>query len=299
MIEDYGLYLAMKKKIRAYIELMRLNRPVGSLLLLWPTMGALWISNNGTPSLSLIAIFLTGTFLLRSAGCVVNDYADRDLDKLVARTKSRPLADGRISPKEALILFCLLSALGASLLIFLNFLAQCIAILGLLLTIMYPYMKRYTYLPQLILGLAFSWGILVGTAASVGHITVSIWVYFFASFVWVVAYDTIYALIDRDDDVVAGIKSTAILFGSWDRPIIGVLQAISVGLLLWLGHMEDYSWYYHLSIAITTGLFVKQHLLIRHYDRLLALKAFSNNTWVGFVIFIGIAIEISAGRVNG
>jgi len=289
----------MKKKIRAYVELTRLDRPVGSLLLLWPTLGALWISSNDIPSLCLIAIFLAGTFILRSAGCVVNDYADRELDKLVERTKSRPLADGRISSKEALVLFFLLSLLGGLLLIFLNSLAQYIAALGLLITVIYPYMKRYTYLPQLILGLAFSWGILVGSAASVGHITASIWVYFFATFTWIVAYDTIYALIDRDDDVLAGIKSTAILFGTWDKPIIGFLQIIFVALLLWVGHLEGYSWYYHLAIAIAIGLFVKQHFLIRNYDRLLALKAFSNNTWVGFVIFIGIVIEITAGRAHG
>ena len=288
----------MNKKFRAYIELMRLERPVGTLLLLWPTMGSLWISTNGAPSLSLIVVFTVGTFIMRSAGCVINDYADRGLDGLVKRTKSRPLVDGRISPRGALIVFSILSAMGGSLLLFLNSFTKWIAILGLLLTLMYPYMKRYTHLPQLILGLAFSWGILMAAAASVEHISISIWIYFLASFVWIVSYDTIYAIVDRDDDLVAGIKSTAILFGRWDRHMIGILQGASVGLLLWLGYLENFQHAYYVSIGVVISLFIKQHFLIRNYDRLESFKAFSNNAWVGFVILVGIITEISLVGVS-
>ena len=277
---------------------MRLERPVGTLLLLWPTMGSLWISTNGAPRLSLIVVFTVGTFIMRSAGCVINDYADRGLDGLVKRTKSRPLVDGRISPRGALIVFSILSAMGGSLLLFLNSFTKWIAILGLLLTLMYPYMKRYTHLPQLILGLAFSWGILMAAAASVEHISISIWIYFLASFVWIVSYDTIYAIVDRDDDLVAGIKSTAILFGRWDRYIIGILQGASVGLLLWLGYLENFQHAYYVSIGVVISLFIKQHFLIRNYDRLESFKAFSNNAWVGFVILVGIITEISLVGVS-
>jgi len=272
---------------------MRLDRPVGSLLLLWPTLAALWIASNGLPDPWLIVIFTLGTFLMRSAGCVINDYADRKVDQAVARTKDRPLATGELSALQAMQLFASLIVASAVLLIFLNQYTQRLAVGGLLVAMLYPFLKRWTYLPQVALGAAFSWGILMAWSATGEGLTSQGILMFLASLLWVVAYDTLYAMVDREDDIKAGIKSTAILFGTLDRLMIGVLHVASLWAFLLLGLQLEYTNFYYVGLLATAGLFIHQHWIIRDRDRDACFKAFLNNTWVGLALFLGTLAEIS------
>jgi 4-hydroxybenzoate polyprenyltransferase len=272
---------------------MRLDRPVGSLLLLWPTLAALWMASNGLPDPWLIVIFTLGTFLMRSAGCVINDYADRKIDQAVARTKDRPLATGELSALQAMQLFASLIVASAVLLIFLNQYTQRLAVGGLLVAMLYPFLKRWTYLPQVALGAAFSWGILMAWSATSEGLTSQGILMFLASLLWVVAYDTLYAMVDREDDIKAGIKSTAILFGTLDRLMIGVLHVASLWAFLLLGLQLEYANFYYVGLLATAGLFIHQHWIIRDRDRDACFKAFLNNTWVGLALFLGTLAEIS------
>ena len=272
---------------------MRLDRPVGSLLLLWPTLAALWIASNGLPDPWLIVIFTLGTFLMRSAGCVINDYADRKVDQAVARTKDRPLATGELSALQAMQLFASLIVASAVLLIFLNQYTQRLAVGGLLVAMLYPFLKRWTYLPQVALGAAFSWGILMAWSATGEGLTSQGILMFLASLLWVVAYDTLYAMVDREDDIKAGIKSTAILFGTLDRLMIGVLHVASLWAFLLLGLQLEYANFYYVGLLATAGLFIHQHWIIRDRDRDACFKAFLNNAWVGLALFLGTLAEIS------
>jgi 4-hydroxybenzoate polyprenyltransferase len=272
---------------------MRLDRPVGSLLLLWPTLAALWIASNGLPDPWLIVIFTLGTFLMRSAGCVINDYADRKVDQAVARTKDRPLATGELSALQAMQLFASLIVASAVLLIFLNQYTQRLAVGGLLVAMLYPFLKRWTYLPQVALGAAFSWGILMAWSATGEGLTSQGILMFLASLLWVVAYDTLYAMVDREDDIKAGIKSTAILFGTLDRLMIGVLHVASLWAFLLLGLQLEYTNFYYVGLLATAGLFIHQHWIIRDRDRDACFKAFLNNAWVGLALFLGTLAEIS------
>ena len=275
-----------------YAQLMRFDRPVGTLLLLWPTLAALWLAANGTPSISLIVIFTIGTVVMRAAGCVINDYADRNIDLHVERTRDRPLTAHRVSETEALLLCAVLLAIAALLIVFLNPLTRWLALGGVVVAALYPLMKRLTYLPQVVLGVAFSWGILLAFAATEGRLPEQAWLLFIASLVWIVAYDTLYAMVDREDDLKIGVKSTAILFGSADRLMVGVLQLATLVVLILLGLNLGYGVPFYLAVLVTAALFGYQQRLIRDRDRAGCFKAFRNNVWVGFAWFIGILVEL-------
>ena len=276
-----------------YLRLMRLDRPVGTLLLLWPTLAALWLAAGGVPPAVLLAVFVIGAFLMRSAGCVINDIADRKVDPQVARTRNRPLAAGEVSLGQAVWLFAVLCVATASLLIFLNDAARLLAVGGLGVAVLYPFLKRWTNLPQLALGVAFSWGILMAFAAVTERIPAAGWVLFAASAAWIVAYDTLYAMTDRDDDVNIGVKSTAILLGRYDRLAVGVLQAGALAGFATLGLHYSFGWWYLAGIAAMLGLFSYQQLLIRAREPAACFKAFLNNTWVGFSLFAAVVLELS------
>ncbi|HEY5679437.1 MAG TPA: 4-hydroxybenzoate octaprenyltransferase [Pseudomonadales bacterium] len=275
----------------AYARLMRLDRPVGTLLLLWPTLAALWVAAEGLPPVDLIVVFAVGTFLMRAAGCVVNDYADRNLDPGVARTANRPLATGAVSTNAALGAFFVLAFLALTLLLFLNTLTRWFAVAGLAIAVAYPFMKRWTYLPQVVLGAAFSWGIVMAFTAVRHVVPEPGWLLFLASVLWIVAYDTMYAMVDREDDLRVGIKSTAILFGEADRLMIGLLQTGTILTLVLVGQRLGYHSAYFWGIAVAAGLFCYQQYLIRDRSREGCFRAFANNVWVGFSLFVGVAWE--------
>jgi 4-hydroxybenzoate polyprenyltransferase len=274
-----------------YLRLMRLDRPVGTLLLLWPTLAALWLAADGMPPWHLVLIFTLGTFLMRSAGCVVNDYADREWDRHVKRTAARPLTSGQLSVREALVAFAALSAAALTLLIFLNPLTRWLALGGFGIAVLYPFMKRWTYLPQVVLGAAFSWGLLMAYTAVLENLPREAWLLFLASLFWIVAYDTEYAMVDRDDDLRVGIKSTAILFGSADRLMIALLQGCALASLALFGALREFGTPYHLALCGMLSLFGWQHVLIRHRERDACFRAFLNNTWVGLTFFVGVLFE--------
>jgi 4-hydroxybenzoate polyprenyltransferase len=277
--------------LQPYVQLMRLDRPVGTLLLLWPTLAALWLAADGLPPWHLVLIFALGTFLMRSAGCVINDFADRDWDRHVERTAARPLTSGRLSERQAMLLFAGLSLAAALLLLFLNPLARWLALGGFAIAVLYPFLKRWTYLPQVGLGAAFSWGLIMAYASVQGRVPSEAWLLFLASLLWIVAYDTLYAMVDREDDLQVGIKSTAILFGSADRLIVGVLQLSATITLLLLGQRLGLGGFYYLGILSCLVLFAYQQYLIRQRKPDACFKAFLNNVWVGFSLFAGVVLD--------
>ena len=281
-------------KIHALARLMRVDRPVGTLLLLWPTLAALWIAAEGLPPIGILAAFVAGTFLARSAGCVINDIADRRVDGHVERTRDRPLPAGEVSLIEALVLLVVLAALCLAVVLTLNAAARWLALAGAGIATAYPFLKRWTHWPQAALGLAFSWGIPMAFAAVNGTINVIAWLLFGASLLWIVAYDTLYAMVDRDDDLIVGIKSTAILFGNADRAVIGVLQLATVGALMGLGVIAGFADGWYFGVAAALGLFVFQQRLIKNRHRDACFKAFRNNVWVGFALFAGAVTEFGA-----
>ena len=286
-------------KIHALARLMRVDRPVGTLLLLWPTLAALWIAAGGLPPLGILAAFIAGTFLARSAGCVINDIADRQVDGHVERTRGRPLPKGEVSLGEALVLLAMLAALCLAVVLTLNVATRWFALAGAGIAATYPFLKRWTHWPQAALGVAFSWGIPMAFAAVNGTTGVVAWLLFAASLLWIVAYDTIYAMVDRGDDLVIGIKSTAILFGKADRAVIGVLQLATVGALVGLGAIAGLADGWYLGVAGALGLFVFQQRLIRNRDREACFKAFGNNVWVGFALFAGAVAEFGTAGIGG
>ncbi len=279
------------QKLKALIELMRLDRPVGTLLLLWPTLTALWLAAEAAPTLWILCTFIAGTFVMRAAGCVANDIVDRHVDPFVERTKSRPLADGRLRLFEAIILFAALSSLALALMLMLNAMTRWMAVAGFCIAIVYPFMKRITFFPQVVLGIAFSWGIPMASTAVREGLSIPICVFFLMSVIWIIAYDTEYAMVDRKDDRTIGVKSTALLLGNWDRLAIGLMQFVSLLLLFLLGKICGFQIPYSLALIIVTGLFIYQQILIRTRDETCCFKAFGNNTWVGFTIFIGVVTE--------
>ena len=276
-----------------YIRLMRLDRPVGTLLLLWPTGAALWLAAGGFPPALLLAVFIIGTFLMRSAGCVINDIADRKVDPYVQRTRNRPLATGEVSLGRAIGLFLALCLAAASLLIFLNNAARLLAVAGAGVAVLYPFLKRWTQLPQLGLSVAFSWGILMAFAATAGEIPPAGWVLFAAGAAWIVAYDTLYAMTDRADDLEVGVKSTAILFGRFDRLMVGLLQAGALAGFAALGFFFPFGWWYIACLTAILALFAYQQVLIREREPAACFKAFLSNTWVGFSLFAAVVLELS------
>lgn len=280
--------------MKDYIELMRLNKPIGIFLLLWPSLWALCLASQGFPSLSILAIFVVGTILMRSAGCIINDYADRHIDKLVRRTRFRPLTSGKIGVRHALILFVLLCVSAFVLVCFLNVYAIALSVVGLVLAVFYPFLKRYTHLPQVGLGFAFSWGVPMAFAAVQNAIPWQAWVLYAIAVLWPVIYDTLYAMADREDDLKIGVKSTAILFGKSDKKIIGVLQAIFVLSLGGLGLLFHLNYRYDLSLVLVALLFSYQQVCIRDRDPQACFNAFLNNNWVGLCVTVGIFFGLSA-----
>jgi len=283
----------MNSTLEPYLKLARFDRPVGTLLLLWPTLAALWIASDGIPAPGLLVVFIIGTVLMRAAGCVINDIADRRLDGHVSRTLERPLAAGSVSTRSAVGFFLVLAASAGLLLVFLNPLTRWLAVAGLSIAVVYPFMKRWTYLPQVILGAAFSWGLVMAFSAVQGRLPPEAWLLFVASLMWIVAYDTMYAMVDREDDLKIGIKSTAILFGSADRLMIGILQLSVLASLALLGDQLGYRAFYFLGLLGAAGLFIYQQYLIRHRDRQRCFGAFANNVWVGFAFFAGVVLELT------
>lgn len=283
--------LSLRERLAIYVELTRFNRPIGSYLLLWPTFWALWIAADGIPDWQLLVIFTLGVFLTRSAGCVINDFADRDFDGHVKRTAQRPLATGRISSKEALILFAALMLVAFALVLLTNPLTIMMSFGGLFLAALYPFMKRHTHLPQVVLGAAFGWSIPMAFTAVQNDIPTVAWLIYLAKLMWTIAYDTMYAMVDRDDDLNIGVKSTAILFGDLDKAIIGALQVFTLVILVLVGLQLSLSPVYYLGLAVATGLFIYQQYLIRNRERDPCFKAFLNNHYAGLVIFIGIFLH--------
>lgn len=272
-------------------RLMRLHRPIGSLLLLWPALWSLWLAAKGVPDLGVLAAILLGTLLMRSAGCVINDYADRNFDGHVARTRERPLATGEVSPRQALALFAVLVLLAGALVLTLNRLTIYLSFAGLALAAIYPFMKRHTYLPQVWLGAAFGWAVPMSFAAQIGAVPPLAWLVLSAVVLWVLVYDTQYAMVDREDDLKVGIRSTAILFGDLDRQIIGALQVLLLIDLWLIGGKAQLGLAFDLSLLVVAGLFVHQQRLIRRREPANCFKAFLNNNWVGAAVFAGVAVS--------
>lgn len=275
-----------------FLRLTRLDRPIGTWLLMWPTLWALWIAAEGLPSRRLLLIFIAGVYLMRAAGCVINDYADRHVDGYVKRTLHRPLATGRIGEGEAQALFLMLVAGAFVLVLFTNLFTILLSIGGVILAFIYPFMKRYTHLPQLFLGAAFSWAIPMAYGAVLGQVPFEAWLLFTANVMWTIAYDTQYAMVDRDDDLKVGIKSTAVLFGSADRFMIGLLQIVTLLLLSWVGARLALGGFFWLGLAAMAATFVWQHWLIRQRKREPCFQAFLNNYWSGLLVFAGLALSL-------
>jgi 4-hydroxybenzoate polyprenyltransferase len=275
----------------AFVLLTRLDKPIGTYLLLWPTLGALWLAAEGSPYWHLVVVFALGTLLMRSAGCCINDFADAHIDGDVSRTQTRAIVTGQVSRKEAFICFVILCLAGFVLLLFTNTLTILMSIGAVLLTSVYPFMKRYTHLPQLVLGLAFSWGILMAFTAQTGQLPpATAWLLYVANCLWTVAYDTQYAMVDREDDLKIGVKSTAILFGDADRVMIGMLQGMFILALLLAGREFMLSSGYFLGIAVAAGLLIYQQWLIRDRAPAACFAAFRNNHWVGLAVFVGVVL---------
>lgn len=277
-------------KAHAYWQLMRMDKPIGTLLLLWPTFWALILAAEGVPDLKVLIVFILGVIFMRAAGCVINDFADRKVDGHVKRTAQRPLPSGRVTSKEAIGLFLALGIASFLLVLTMNTLTIQLSFAGIVLAFIYPFMKRFTHLPQLFLGLAFSWAIPMAWAAQSNELPMMVWFVFVVNALWTIAYDTQYAMVDRDDDLKIGIKSTAILFGRFDKMIIGALQLITLAMLIYLGMWYELGPSYYWSLLIAGALFVFQQHLIRHRERELCFRAFLNNNYVGMVIAIGLLI---------
>ncbi|HEV2110878.1 MAG TPA: 4-hydroxybenzoate octaprenyltransferase [Gammaproteobacteria bacterium] len=280
-----------RRRAGAYARLMRLHRPIGSFLLLWPTLWALWLATAGHPTPKLFMVFVAGVFVMRAAGCVANDFADRDFDPHVMRTRDRPLATGEVSVKEAVALFLVLGLLAFALVLTLNTLSIQLAVVGLVLAVSYPFMKRYTYLPQPYLGLAFGWGIPMAYAAARGSVPPEGWLIFIANIIWATVYDTLYAMVDRRDDIKIGVKSTAILFGTMDKTIIGVLQGLLLLNLVLVGTRLELGGAYYVGLAAAACFALYEQYLIRKRDPEKCFQAFLNNNWFGAAVFAGILLQ--------
>ncbi len=280
-----------RERLHQYWLLVRADRPIGIFLLLWPALWALWLAGEGHPDPWVVLIFVLGTALMRSAGCAVNDYADRDFDGQVARTCQRPLATGAVSPREAIAVFVVLSLAAFGLVLFLNTLTILNSLVALFLAALYPFMKRHTHMPQLFLGMAFGWAVPMAFTALQGQIPPLAWPLFAATVIWALIYDTMYAMVDREDDLKVGIKSTAILFGRYDRLVIGLLQLLMLALLAWVGWQAGRGVIYAVGLLIGAGLFVYQQWLIRDRVPAKCFQAFLNNHYFGMVVFFALALD--------
>jgi 4-hydroxybenzoate polyprenyltransferase len=279
-------------KLQQYALLMRLNRPIGVFLLLWPMLWALWIASDGQPDTRVLWIFVAGVILMRSAGCAINDFADRDIDPKVERTRNRPLARGAISPQEALALAAVLSIIAFGLVCLTNTLTVSMSMVGAVLAASYPFMKRIHYLPQVHLGAAFGWAVPMAFAAQTDMLPSSVgWLIFIAAVLWATVYDTQYAMADREDDLKVGVKSTAILFGELDRAIIGLIQIMLMLDLILIGWQADLGIYFYLGLCIAASLAAYQQVLIIGRKSQQCFRAFLNNNYFGLVVFIGIVLN--------
>ena len=281
----------LKDRLCRYIILARIDKPIGIFLLLWPTLWALWIAAQGYPDLHILLIFIFGVILMRSAGCVINDLADRNIDRHIKRTRNRAIASGQVQPSEALSLAVAMFCYAFILALFLNKITFILSFVAIILAIIYPFMKRYTYLPQFFLGLAFSWSIPMAFAAQTQHIPHIAWLLFITAVLWTVVYDTMYAMADRQDDLRAGVKSTAILFDESDLFIIAFIQIMVLSGLLLIGNKIGLGNIYRTSVAVAALFFIYQQYLIRNRDSESCLKGFFNNNWFGATIFIGIYLD--------
>lgn len=275
-------------KLSLYAQLIRFDKPIGTYLLLWPTLWALTIAARGAPDGWLLFVFVCGVFLMRSAGCAINDYADRDLDLNVARTRERPLTSGKITTSEALVVFAVLALLAFLLVLSLNRFTILLSFAGILLAASYPYMKRFHYLPQVHLGLAFGWAVPMAFAAQTEALPKQAWLLYVATILWAVAYDTMYSMVDRDDDLKLGVKSTAILFGDYDRLMVGLFQLMFVIALVLIGLDLGFSAFYYLGLSAAALLLIYQQFLMADRVPAHCFLAFLNNHWVGAAVFLGI-----------
>ncbi len=278
----------VRQRAYQYAVLARLNKPIGIFLLLWPTLWALWIAAEGVPHLGVLTVFVLGVILMRSAGCVINDYADREIDPRVNRTKDRPIAAGRVSADEAMLLFMALCFSAFLLVLTMNTFTILLSLGGVVLAGIYPFMKRYTHMPQIVLGMAFGWAVPMAFAAQTNSVPKIAWLIYVVTVLWAVIYDTMYAMADRMDDLKIGVKSTAILFGDADRVIIGILQVMMLFALYLIGEQAQLGETYMVAIAIAAGLMVYHQYLIRYRQPALCISAFLNNNWLGAAVFIGI-----------
>jgi 4-hydroxybenzoate polyprenyltransferase len=279
------------KQFQNYVQLMRLDKPIGIWLLLWPTLWALWLAGEGDPDPGVFAVFMFGVVIMRSAGCVLNDFADRNIDPYVERTRTRPIASGAVAPMEALTLFVALALIAVGLATMLNRPAQLLAGVGAGLTIAYPFIKRFVSIPQFVLGAAFGWAVPMAFAAQTGETAQLAWLVFATAVIWAVIYDTFYAMVDRDDDLKIGVKSTAILFGDADLFVIGALQALMLIALIFIGNMAELGFWYYSSVVVAASLMAWHQWLARDRQPAACFKAFRHNHYIGMIVFIGIVLH--------
>ncbi|NBC49171.1 MAG: 4-hydroxybenzoate octaprenyltransferase [Gammaproteobacteria bacterium] len=294
--EDLGVAVtarpaSWRERLDAYYRLVRLNRPIGIFLLMWPALWALWLAGDGHPPWQIALIFVSGVVLMRSAGCAINDFADRKLDGHVARTNTRPLAQGVIAPIEAVAVFLILSLVSFGLVLLLNWQTVAMSVVAVTLAMIYPFMKRFTHVPQMFLGMAFGWAVPMAFMAIQESIPFYAWVLFLSAVVWALIYDTEYAMVDREDDLKIGIKSTAILFGRYDRLIVALLQLLMLALLVWVGLAAGRGLPYFVGLAVAAGLSGYQQWLIRDREPARCFIAFLNNNYFGMAVFIGLIID--------
>lgn len=278
-------------RLDAYYRLIRLHKPIGIFLLMWPALWALWLAGGGHPPWQVAVIFVLGVVLMRSAGCAINDFADRDLDGHVARTNTRPLAQGLISPAEAVAVFLLLSLASFGLVLFLNWQTIAMSVVAVTLAMIYPFMKRFTHVPQLFLGAAFGWAVPMAFTAIQETVPLYAWVLFLATVIWALIYDTEYAMVDREDDLKIGIKSSAILFGRWDRLIVGLLQLLMLLMLVWVGLQAGRGAAFFTGLVVAGGLSIYQQWLIRAREPGPCFEAFLNNNYFGMAVFVGLVVD--------
>jgi len=281
----------IEDRVKQYWVLSRFDKPIGILILLWPALWALWVASSGKPDYYVLLVICLGVVLMRAAGCVINDYADREFDPHVERTKQRPIAAGKVTPKEALWLFVVLCLIAFGLVLTLNIYTIALSFVAAFLAGSYPFMKRYTHLPQAYLGIAFGWAVPMSFSAQVNQIPTVAWIMYLAVVLWALVYDTMYAMVDKDDDLKIGVKSTAILFGAYDRQIMAVLQVIIIGLLVVVGLMQALTWPYYAGVIVATGLCIYQQKLIFHREKALCFKAFLNSNYFGMAVFIGLSLS--------
>ncbi len=284
--------MTLKQRLDAYERLMRLDQPIGALLLLWPALWGLWLSGRSVPEFDVLAIFLLGVVVMRSAGCVINDYADRNFDPHVERTRNRPLAGGALHPAEALALAGVLLLAAFFLVLQLNWLAVSLSFIALGLTVIYPFLKRFFPFPQAWLGVTFGFSIPMAYAAQLGYVHHSAWVLLAANVFWAIAYDTEYAMVDRDDDARLGLKSSAILLGRRDVAGVMVAHALFLAIMVFIGRWQRLDVLYYAGLAVAAGLIVRQYFMIRGRDRSRCFEAFHNNNWVGLAVFAGLALDL-------